>query len=46
MINALGLLDVDGMVSSVDAAAAMLTAAILRLLSHQVLAPATLSLGL
>ncbi len=37
MINALGLLEVDGMVAAVDAADAMLKAANVRLLSHEVL---------
>lgn len=37
MINATGLLEVDGMVAAVDAADAMLKAANVRLLSHQVL---------
>lgn len=37
MINALGLLEVDGMVAAIDAADAMLKAANVRLLSHEVL---------
>ncbi|EEC0498623.1 ethanolamine utilization microcompartment protein EutK [Salmonella enterica subsp. diarizonae] len=44
MINALGLLEVDGMVAAVDAADAMLKAANVRLLSHQVLDPGRLTL--
>ncbi|EAO9174667.1 ethanolamine utilization microcompartment protein EutK [Salmonella enterica] len=44
MINALGLLEVDGMVAAVDAADAMLKAANVRLLSHQVLDPSRLTL--
>ena len=36
MINALGLLEVDGMVAAIDAADAMLKAANVRLLSHEV----------
>lgn len=43
MINALGLLEVDGMVAAVDAADAMLKAANVRLLSHQVLDPGRLT---
>ena len=39
MINALGLLEVEGMVAAVDAADAMLKAANVRLLSHEVLDP-------
>ena len=39
MINALGLLEVDGMVAAIDAADAMLKAANVRLLSHEVLDP-------
>ena len=39
MINALGLLEVDGMVAAVDAADAMLKAANVRLLSHEELDP-------
>ncbi len=35
MINALGLLEVDGMVAAIDAADAMLKAANVRLLSHE-----------
>ena len=35
MINALGLLEVEGMVAAVDAADAMLKAANVRLLSHE-----------
>lgn len=44
MINALGLLEVDGMVAAVDAADAMLKAANVRLLSHEVLDPGRLTL--
>ena len=44
MINALGLLEVDGMVAAVDAADAMLKAASVRLLSYQVLDPGRLTL--
>ncbi|TKV23922.1 ethanolamine utilization microcompartment protein EutK [Citrobacter freundii] len=44
MINSLGLLEVDGMVAAVDAADAMLKAANVRLLSHQVLDPGRLTL--
>lgn len=44
MINATGLLEVDGMVAAVDAADAMLKAANVRLLSHQVLDPGRLTL--
>ncbi|MDM4207114.1 ethanolamine utilization microcompartment protein EutK [Klebsiella spallanzanii] len=44
MINALGLLEVDGMVAAVDAADAMLKAANVRFLSHQVLDPGRLTL--
>ncbi|ALR77596.1 ethanolamine utilization microcompartment protein EutK [[Enterobacter] lignolyticus] len=44
MINALGLLEVDGMVAAVDAADAMLKAADVRLLSHEVLDPGRLTL--
>jgi len=44
MINALGLLEVDGMVAGVDAADAMLKAANVRLLSHEVLDPGRLTL--
>ncbi|MEG0101290.1 MAG: ethanolamine utilization microcompartment protein EutK [Citrobacter sp.] len=44
MINALGLLEVEGMVAAVDAADAMLKAANVRLLSHQVLDPGRLTL--
>lgn len=44
MINALGLLEVEGMVAAVDAADAMLKAANVRLLSHQVLEPGRLTL--
>ena len=44
MINALGLLEVDGMVAAVDAADAMLKAANVRLLSHEVLDPGRLKL--
>lgn len=36
MINALGLLEVDGMVAAIDAADAMLKAANVRLLSRSV----------
>ena len=39
MINALGLLEVEGMVAAIDAADAMLKAANVRLLSHEVLDP-------
>ena len=45
MINALGLLEVDGMVAAVDAADAMLKAANVRLLSHEVLDPGRLTLA-
>lgn len=44
MINALGLLEVDGMVAAIDAADAMLKAANVRLLSHEVLNPGRLTL--
>lgn len=44
MNNALGLLEVDGMVSAIDAADAMLKAANVRLLSHEVLDPGRLTL--
>lgn len=44
MINALGLLEVVGMVAAVDAADAMLKAANVRLLSHEVLDPGRLTL--
>ncbi|MFK3661263.1 ethanolamine utilization microcompartment protein EutK [Scandinavium sp. NPDC088450] len=44
MINALGLLEVDGMVAAVEAADAMLKAANVRLLSHEVLDPGRLTL--
>ena len=44
MINALGLLEVEGMVAAVDAADAMLKAANVRLLSDQVLDPGRLTL--
>ncbi|WP_437889158.1 ethanolamine utilization microcompartment protein EutK [Phytobacter sp. V91] len=44
MINALGLLEVEGMVAAVDAADAMLKAANVRLLSHEVLDPGMLTL--
>lgn len=44
MINAPGLLEVDGMVAAVDAADAMLKAANVRLLSHEVLDPGRLTL--
>lgn len=44
MINALGLLEVEGMVAAVDASDAMLKAANVRLLSHQVLDPGRLTL--
>lgn len=44
MINATGLLEVDGMVAAVDAADAMLKAANVRLLSHEVLDPGRLTL--
>lgn len=44
MINSLGLLEVDGMVAAVYAADAMLKAANVRLLSHQVLDPGRLTL--
>lgn len=44
MINALGLLEVEGMVAAVDAADAMLKAANVRLLSHEVLDPGRLTL--
>lgn len=43
MINALGLLEVDGMVAAIDAADAMLKAANVRLLSHEVLDPGRLT---
>ncbi|QMI06037.1 ethanolamine utilization microcompartment protein EutK [Citrobacter sp. RHB25-C09] len=44
MINALGLLEVEGMVASVDAADAMLKAANVNLLSHEVLDPGKVTL--
>ena len=44
MINALGLLEVDGMDAAIDAADAMLKAANVRLLSHEVLDPGRLTL--
>ena len=44
MINALGLLEVDGMVAAIDAADAMLKEANVRLLSHEVLDPGRLTL--
>ncbi len=44
MINALRLLEVDGMVAAIDAADAMLKAANVRLLSHEVLDPGRLTL--
>ena len=44
MINAPGLLEVEGMVAAVDAADAMLKAANVRLLSHEVLDPGRLTL--
>ena len=44
MINALGLLEVEGMVAAIDAADAMLKAANVRLLSHEVLDPGRLTL--
>lgn len=44
MINALGLLEVDGMVAAIDAADAILKAANVRLLSHEVLDPGRLTL--
>ncbi|MEA0983665.1 BMC domain-containing protein, partial [Salmonella enterica] len=44
MNNALGLLEVDGMVAAVDAADAMLKAANVRLLSHPVPDPGRLTL--
>ena len=44
MIDALGLLEVEGMVAAVDAADAMLKAANVRLLSHEVLDPGRLTL--
>ncbi|WP_436856686.1 ethanolamine utilization microcompartment protein EutK [Citrobacter tructae] len=44
MINALGLLEVEGMVASVDAADAMLKAANVSLLSHEVLDPGKVTL--
>ncbi|MRE37441.1 ethanolamine utilization microcompartment protein EutK [Klebsiella quasipneumoniae] len=44
MINALGLLEVEGMVAAVEAADAMLKAANVRLLSHEVLDPGRLTL--
>ncbi|MDF7679220.1 ethanolamine utilization microcompartment protein EutK [Enterobacteriaceae bacterium ESL0689] len=44
MINALGLLEVDGMVAAVDASDAMLKAASVRLLSYEVLDPGRLTL--
>ncbi|HFZ8995745.1 TPA: ethanolamine utilization microcompartment protein EutK [Citrobacter freundii] len=44
MINALGFLEVEGMVAAIDAADAMLKAANVRLLSHQVLDPGRLTL--
>src|SRR5699024_12847914 len=43
-INTLGLLEVDGMVAAIDAADAMLKAANVRLLSHEVLDPGRLTL--
>lgn len=45
MINALGLLEVDGMVAAIDAADAMLKAANVRLLSHEVLNHWSLNAG-
>ncbi|ECG8590070.1 ethanolamine utilization microcompartment protein EutK [Salmonella enterica subsp. salamae] len=44
MINALGLLEVEGMVAAMDAADAMLKAANVRLLNHEVLDPGRLTL--
>lgn len=44
MINALGLLEVDGMIAAIDASDAMLKAASVRLLSYQVLEPGRLTL--
>ncbi|WP_058913298.1 ethanolamine utilization microcompartment protein EutK [Entomohabitans teleogrylli] len=44
MINALGLLEVSGMAAGIDAADAMLKAASVRLLSHQVLDPGKVTL--
>lgn len=44
MINALGLLEVDGMVAAVEAADAMLKMANVRLLSHEILDPGRLTL--
>lgn len=44
MINALGLLEVEGMVAAVDAADAMLKAANVNLLSHEVLDPGKVTL--
>lgn len=44
MMNALGLLEVEGMVAAVDASDAMLKAANVRLLSHEVLDPGRLTL--
>lgn len=44
MINALGLLEVEGMVAAVDASDAMLKAANVNLLSHEVLDPGKVTL--
>ncbi|HCU0295188.1 TPA: ethanolamine utilization microcompartment protein EutK [Citrobacter sedlakii] len=44
MINALGLLEVEGMVAAVDAADAMLKAANVTLLNHEVLDPGKVTL--
>ncbi|CBG89140.1 ethanolamine utilization microcompartment protein EutK [Citrobacter rodentium] len=44
MINALGLLEVEGMVAAVDAADAMLKAANVNLLNHEVLDPGKVTL--
>ncbi|WP_411753210.1 BMC domain-containing protein [Serratia sp. (in: enterobacteria)] len=44
MINALGLLEVSGLVAGIDAADAMLKSASVRLLNHQVLDPGQVTL--
>ena len=44
MINALGLLEVEGMAAAVDAADAMLKSASVRLLNHEVLDPGRVTL--
>lgn len=44
MINALGLLEVEGMTAAVDAADAMLKSASVRLLNHEVLDPGKVTL--